>query len=259
MEKNKSEELVGKYNEGLADPSEIKLLEQLIETGEVALTRLRELNSLDQQLMQSEGPGPSLDLDSRFHSMLAEEKRKLSTGYSFRLPELNFLMPRLAFGTLLLVAGFATGFWLQRKAVNPEVTQLTEEVSELKEMMMLSLLQKESVTERLRAVSLTNDMDKVSDKVTEALFQTLNHDSNVNVRLAALEALTLYSTQSEVREGLVRSISLQDSPLVQLTLAELMVALQEKKSVGELQKLLDSDQTPKEVKNKLKKSIEVLI
>ncbi len=255
MEKNKSEELVGKYNEGLADPSEIKLLEKLIETGEVALTRLRELNSLDEQLMQSESPGPSLDLDSRFLSMLTEEKRKLNSGFSFRLPALNILMPRLAFGTLLLVGGFAIGFWLQ----NPEVTQLTKEVSDLKELMMLSLLQKESVTERLRAVSLADDMDKVSVKVTDALFQTLNHDSNVNVRLAALETLSVYTGQSEVREGLVRSISMQDSPLVQLTLAELMVALQEKKSVGELQKLLDSDQTPKEVKSKLKKSIEVLI
>jgi HEAT repeat protein len=135
---------------------------------------------------------------------------------------------------------------------------LTAEVSELKEMMLISLLEKESATERLRAVSLTSDMDKVSSKVTNALFQTLNNDSNVNVRLAALEALTGYAGQSEVREGLIRSIALQDSPLVQLTLAELMEALQEKKSVSELQKLLDNTNTAKEVKTKLKKSIEVL-
>jgi hypothetical protein len=42
-------------------------------------------------------------------------------------------------------------------------------------------------------------------------------------------------------------------------LAELMVAIQEKKSVGEFQKILDSDKTPKDVRNKIKKSIEVLI
>jgi len=31
--KNRIEELIAKYNEGLADPSEIKLLEKLIEEG----------------------------------------------------------------------------------------------------------------------------------------------------------------------------------------------------------------------------------
>ena len=52
---------------------------------------------------------------------------------------------------------------------------------------------------------------------------------------------------------------MQESPLVQLNLAELMAAIQEKKSVSELQKLVDSDNTPKEVKDKIRKSIAVLI
>ena len=102
-------------------------------------------------------------------------------------------------------------------------------------------------------------MGQVSVKITQALFQTLNHDSNVNVRLAALEALKPFVRQSEIREELVRSISEQDSPLVQVMLAEVMVAIQEKKSVGELQKILDNDRTPTDVKSKIKKSIEVLI
>ena len=38
-----------------------------------------------------------------------------------------------------------------------------EEVGELKEIVMLSMLEKESASERLRAVSLTEGMNKVSD------------------------------------------------------------------------------------------------
>ena len=81
----------------------------------------------------------------------------------------------------------------------------------------------------------------------------------MNVRLAALGALMPFVQRSDVREGLIRSIAQQDSPLVQLSLAEMMVAIAEKKSVGELQKLVDSDRTPKEVKNRIKESIQVLI
>jgi hypothetical protein len=102
-------------------------------------------------------------------------------------------------------------------------------------------------------------MDNASEKVTNALFTTLNHDENVNVRLAALEALTSYSKDSAVRAKLIASISAQDSPLVQVAMAELMVAIQEKKSVEALKQLLNSDRTPKEVKTKISESIKVLI
>jgi hypothetical protein len=192
--------------------------------------------------------------------MLVNEKRKSKSAFfSIQLPDWNIFLPRLAFAVLMIVAGFAGGYFLNRPAPNLEVQGLITQVHELKETMMLSLLEKESASDRLRAVSLTNEMDNVSSKVTQALFQTLNNDTNVNVRLAALEALKIYAKDSEVRRQLVESISKQDSPLVQLELAQLMVNMQEKKSVNELKKLLDSDATPKEVKNKIKESIDVLI
>jgi hypothetical protein len=79
------------------------------------------------------------------------------------------------------------------------------------------------------------------------------------VRLAALDVLMNYVKDDEVRAELIRSISLQDSPLVQIALADLMVMLQEKKSVSELKKLLQKDNTAKEVKAKIEKSLNVLI
>jgi hypothetical protein len=89
--------------------------------------------------------------------------------------------------------------------------------------------------------------------------KTLNADPNINVRLAALEALESFAAEPHVREGLIRSIALQDSPLVQVALAELMLSLQEKSSVNELKKILQQNKTPKEVREKIKKTIDVLI
>ncbi|CAN5457793.1 hypothetical protein BH09BAC3_BH09BAC3_15370 [soil metagenome] len=259
MEQYQKQELMLKYNEGLADPSEVKMIERLIEEGEIALEEFSVFHSLDAQLMDSKDPMTSIEMNDEFYAMLESEKGKLKRGFSFRLPEWNILLPRLGFGGALMVIGFMVGNQLQSGPENSEVRLLTREVGELKEMMMLSLLEKESASDRLRAVSLTNDMSQVSDKVTKALFETLNHDPNVNVRLAALEALTQYVGQSEVRTELIHSISYQESPLVQVTLADLMVAIQERKSVAELRKILNDDATPRDVKNKIKKSIEVLI
>lgn len=259
MENKQREELIAKYNEGLADPAEIKLIEQLMESGEIDLTELRELSGLDEQIQKIESSVPSIHLDDQFYAMLAKEKQALKTEPSFSMPEWNFLFPRLALAAVLILMGFSAGYFIQSPSLNKEVSQLTEEVSELKEMMMLSMLEKESATQRLKAVSLTSEMDQASEKVTNALFTTLNHDENLNVRLAALEALKSYAKDSAVRTKLIASIAAQDSPLVQVAMAELMVAIQEKKSVDALKQLLNSDKTPKEVKTKISESIDVLI
>lgn len=259
MEKMQREELIAKYNEGLADPSEIKLIEQLIESGNIDLTQLRELSGLDEQIQKMESITASMHLDDQFYAALASEKNALKARASFSISDWNFLFPRLAVAAILILIGFSAGYFIPSPSDKNEVSQLTKEVSELKEMMMLSMLEKESATQRLKAVSLTSEMDQASEKVTNALFATLNHDENVNVRLAALEALTAYSRDGAVRAKLIASIATQDSPLVQVALAELMVAIQEKKSVDALKQLLNSDKTPKEVKSKISESIKVLI
>jgi hypothetical protein len=258
MEKERMQELIAKYNEGLADPSEIKSIEKLIEDGTIDLSQFQDLQKLDEQVAKIELPLPSSELDDRFYKMLKEQKKGakgFSWGSFFSWPE---LAPKLAFASIALLLGVFVGYiFLPSPQSNQQVGELRQEISDLKEMMMLSLLEKESATERLKAVSLTSEMS-ASSKVTTALLQTLNNDENINVRLAALEALTPYARESKVREELVRSISKQESPLVQVALAELMVALQEKSSVKELEKILRSERTPKEIKKKIEEGIKTM-
>ncbi len=148
-------------------------------------------------------------------------------------------MPRLAFASVLLIVGFMGGYFIMQPRSDEKVSVLTDEIADLKEMVMLSMLEKESATERLKAVNLTTEMDEPSKKVTEALIETLNKDGQVNVRLAALDALKPYLRNATVRKSLVESIANQESPMVQVSLAEVMVALQAK-GVGRmsLKKLL---------------------
>jgi hypothetical protein len=260
MEKKQIDEVIAKYNEGLADPSEVKMIEQLLEAGKIELTQLHELYLLDEQLIKMEAPPPSLRLDDKFHSFLNEELKKQRKGnFSFAMPDWSVLIPRLAFASIVLVAGFVGGYLFNKPMKNSEVHELTQQVSDLREMMVFSLLEKESASDRLKAVGLTSEMNQVSEKVTDALFKTMNRDDNVNVRLAALEALKPYAKQSSVREQLIVSIGKQDSPLVQVALAEFMATIQEKKSVKELQKLLENQNTPKEVRTKINESLKVLI
>lgn len=259
MEKEKNQELIRKFNTGEASKEEISHIERLIEAGAIDLEELKDLNLLENRFSKLLFPSPSLDLDDRFYQMLTLEK-KVKTGFSwsafFSWPQ---FAPRLAFACSMLILGIAVGYFIKPSQENHEMASVTSELKQLREMMMLSLLEKESATERLKAVSLTSNMDQASTKVTQALIRTLNEDTNVNVRLAALEALKPYTQNGEVRQALIHSIGEQQSPLVQVALAELMEALQLRSSVKELEKIIESEKTPADVKKRIKQTINVLI
>ena len=259
METHEWQKLIERFNNGSATPEEIQQIEKAIETGELELSQISGFSTISNQLKSWDAGEPSMELSSRFYESLADAKRKETKKFVFHLPMWSELWPRLAFGVVMLIIGFGIGYLVPSPSSSNDVAQLHQQVSELKEMMMLSMLEKESATDRLKAVSLTNEMDQASKKVTSALLQTLNTDTNVNVRLAAIEALKPYVQDSGVREGLIQSIAKQESPLVQMSLAELMAAIQEKKSVTELKKLLQRDRMPSEVKKKISQSIDVLI
>ncbi|MBS1508501.1 MAG: HEAT repeat domain-containing protein [Bacteroidetes bacterium] len=260
MDKAKIDELVAKYNEGLCDPEELGQVERLVEEGKIQLTDLKELTKLEEHLHRLIEPTPSKQLDSRFYEMLAGQTQRVAPEqFMWSWFSSKAWFPKFSIGVSLLVAGFAGGMLIQKNAGGHEVVKLSGEVAELKEVVMLSMLEKESATDRLKAVSLSSEIEGKSNRVTEALIKTLNSDPSVNVRLAALDALQPYAKASSVREALVRSISQQDSPLVQVALADLMATLQEKSSVTELKKLLKQRSTPKEVKKRIEENIKVLI
>jgi hypothetical protein len=260
MEDAYIQNLITRFNNRQLTTAEQKELEGLIESGRIDLDAFENLMGLDAKVQMLGVPEPSSDLDDRFYQMLSLQKKKARLSLSWAgLFSMEQLAPKLAFASVTLIIGLALGYFLNpAPATRNDYQALSDQVTELREMMMLSLLEKESATERLRAVSLTQEMDGVSAKVTAALIKTLNTDENVNVRLAALEALIPYVKDSQVRAALIRSISKQESPLVQVALSELMAQIQEKSSVKELQKIIQSERTPTEVKTRIKESIKVL-
>jgi hypothetical protein len=259
MEREKIQALIARYNSQQATPDDIRAIETLLETGSIELQQLKGTEQLENQVARMEFPAPPPDLDDRFYQMLALEK-KVKSSFSWRgffsWPE---LAPRLAFASVTLLLGIGIGYLINRPTSKTGGDIAKSEIAELKEMVMLALLEKESATDRLKAVSLTEQMDVASSQVTGALLQTLNEDETVNVRLAALEALKPYTRDSHVREELIRSISKQESPLVQVALAELMAEFRVKSSVKELEKIMQSERTPADVKSKIKQSIDVII
>ena len=184
-------------------------------------------------------------------------------GIISRLKQLFTVQPgfAVAYSLLLVVAGIVLGHWLNAPApVAPaddkkQLEALAAQVSDMREMMMKSLLQNPSASERIRGVSYTSEITTVNPGVVDALLTTLNNDQNVNVRLMTLEALTHYASNPSVRAGLVESILQQESPLVQAALADVMLKLQEKNAVRPLKKLLQQKILNSLVRSKVETAI----
>jgi hypothetical protein len=146
---------------------------------------------------------------------------------------------QMAVAALCLVAGLGAGAWLQSgRGERDEVARLREEVANTKEMVALSLLQQQSAVDRLRGVDYSSRMPSLEPQVVNALIQSVNRDSNVNVRLAAIDALSRVANNTQVRDSMQASLSEQDSPMVQAALIDYLVAARDRKAVGVLRSLV---------------------
>jgi len=217
-------------------------------------------------------PEPSAGMQAKFNAMLddfkAEDTRKKGfvPGVMQKLRELFTLQPgfAMAYSVLLIMAGVGGGYLISNRGSEVQhpmakIDSLTNQVHEMKQMMMLALLENPSASERIRAVSYTSEIKGANKNVIDALLYTLNNDPNTNVRLTTLEALTHYANDPAVREGLVQSIAQQDSPLVQSALADAMIKLQEKKSIQPFRKLLQQKDLNIMVRDKIEETITRLI
>jgi hypothetical protein len=206
-------------------------------------------------------PEPSVQMKADFRAMLddlkAAEKKKVSDGSIWSW----LLQPRLplAYGLIILLC-IGGAYWLgHSNKQGQQVRELHARVHERKQTMMLTMLDNPLASERMKAVSYTSDLKNVDKRVIDALLVTLNNDPNVNVRLSTLEALAALGSHPEVRAGLIRSITTQDSPIIQLAIADVMVKLQEKRSLGSFKELLKQKGLDDEVKRKVKETMTKLI
>lgn len=255
------------YIEGRLDREGEIALQQGIAAGHIDEQELQELALLYGKLPVIPVPVPSERMRNRFQEALAAEQQKPARpSLKDRLSawwQAVWISPpagQWSFGVLLLLFGIGIGYLLRpTQQYEQQLSQLSTEVQQMREMMILNMLEQNSPTERLKAVNMGYDLPTADSRVIEALLKTLVADPNVNVRLAAVEALRQHASQPLVRQGLIEAIGYQDSPIVQIALADLMVELQEKGAVEPMKKLLEGQQMNENVRQKLENSIHILI
>jgi hypothetical protein len=166
---------------------------------------------------------------------------------------------RIAAGIALLVIGFAAGHFTHPNpgpsngSINPKIQQMKAAL------MNIGYYKQPSAGKRLAAVNISQKLPdqnkKLDRRVADILSYTINTDDNINVRLAAAEALFKYRDEIAVKTALVHSLRQQNDPLMQITLINMLVKLKAKGAIPEMQQMLTASGTQKIVRQRLKVSI----
>ena len=267
MKKEVFEIQLMEYLRGTLTADKRKAFEAFLEKDADARKQLEELAGVWESLKLLEVPEPSPMMDQKFFEQLDEEITK-STAKTISWTEAigdwlgGVFRPQLVLGIVILGLGMLGGYLIKSEGNEANTTietVNTTDTQELREKLVLTLLEQSSANQRLQGISEASKIVKVDERVVGALLKTLNNDPNVNVRLAAIESLSNYVDNPLVRQGIIQSIPNQESPIIQVTLANLMLALEEKGAIESFKKLLEKEELDTTVKKKIETTIASII
>lgn len=198
-------------------------------------------------------PVPSTRMRERFSAMVAAERAATDRRTaSRRLRGRMWTAPswageplvQTALAASLFLAGVFIGrAWPSTPMAAPppqaDIADVRSELREMRQLLTLSLLQQPSATERLRGVSGTAQIEQPGHEVVAALLDTLLHDPNVNVRLAAVDALRRFSDRAEVRRGARQAVADSGAPLLQVAVIDFMVETRDPEAPSLFRRLAD--------------------
>ncbi|MDA1095223.1 MAG: HEAT repeat domain-containing protein [Acidobacteria bacterium] len=146
---------------------------------------------------------------------------------------------QVAAAAALVAFGVSLGRFTARDVSDdsPQFAELRQELHATQQLVTLALLEQPSASGRLKGVSWTEQIERPGDEVVAALLDTLLHDPNVNVRVAAIDALRRFGERDRVRLGALDALMGQTSPLVQLAVIDFVVELDERAAVPMLRQL----------------------
>jgi anti-sigma factor RsiW len=142
----------------------------------------------------------------------------------------------MAWSAALLAIGVFAGLRLAGpKPPSLDLAAMQSELASMKQLVVLSMLQQQSASARLEGVTWSTRDQQLDPQVLSALLHTLRYDASVDVRLAALDALSRHG-QPQVHKAILDSLQ-QQSPLVQVALIDLLLEWRDPDAAQRLQAL----------------------
>jgi hypothetical protein len=242
LETSNIRQLIEKYFNGQTSVEEEKLLQQYFASGDIE-EDLVDYKSFFHHFSSFSKVELDQSFDQKIKQKIKEERKQLFL--------LQPWMLKVA-AVLILAAGFGLGYMTKDIKDDNALQAAAEKVQALHAM---NLLEQESAHERLQGLSIARNLTKPDEQLINRLLETLNHDDNTNIRLSAVQTLSSYTNQQDIRKLLIRSIAQQYSALIQLTILESIPSTADSETKKQLQAVLQQPDISPEVKQLILKKL----
>lgn len=244
------------YLEGALSPAGAAKFELELSKSMDLQQELEALKELYNTMGEANELTPSKGLDRQFYQFLeTEKKNQQEPGKRVNLTTWRTLAAAVS---LLLIV--AVTYTLQLKqGQQAQISLLQMQMEETKKLLILSMLQNPSASDRLQAVNVSISETTVDDQILKALAHTLNYDDNVNVRLKAVQAMAQFLGEEEVVNMLLESLLEQSYPQVQIALIEVLTRARKKEALKAFETLLEREELLEVVKGKAAEGIGILL
>lgn len=165
---------------------------------------------------------------------------------------------KVAAMVLIVFGTFVTGYFAGSN--KKEVQELQVEMGNLKQEVLLAGLRDYSGPQKIDAVYNIKTSGLANETLVSALVFTMNSDKNVNVRLAAINALSeMMEKNAGIKTELIKSLSIQDNPLLQISLIQVLTESGVKEAKDEIESISNNENTDQQVKEYAKNMIKTII
>lgn len=255
--------LIDYLDKSLPQEKENLVMEHLRNCGECS-SELEQLLILFADMRELPEDEPSHHVKENFYAFLKDEEAKATSQTPVRHWKNVIVIPRMVYRIAAAFALFITGISLGLLISGPgtsnpeQLTNLQSQISELQRTVILARLDQESPSQRILAASSVQESGVIDESIIDALISTMESDENVNVRMSAMHALFRYRELSRVKDALIGGLEKQTDPVLQITLINMMVEMQEDRAIKYMENIIQSDETIPAVKDMAEKGIQTI-
>ena len=144
---------------------------------------------------------------------------------------------------------------VSHEAKDKAIAKLGENNKLKKQSFFNAIYNMESASTRLNAATVGSSGDQMDKDIIDALFNSMNNDPNINVRMAALESLAYFGYEKNVKKKLIAGLKLQNDPVVKVALIQYLTEIRATSIRPDLQKMAGDEATPKYLRDQAYNSL----
>lgn len=235
MDKEKLESLLIDYIDGKLNSVDKHKVEQELMSNAASYKLYEELKTVIHSMARLSALEPERKMRASFDDMLAAEIANAPKAKPV------FFTPTL-FKVAAAVAFFILGIGMLYLVNRNQQQQAELERVKAEHNRLLTMIgNSNSPAQRILGVKAAYKATSTDQGLIDVLIKTMDTDPNSNVRLAAIEGLSKFYDDAIVRKALINSLTTQNDAMVQITLIQLIVSLNDKSALVPLQHIVDND------------------